>query len=183
MSNYIYCNGELYHYGVKGMKWGVRRSPEVQAVSKRYKEELKPHRKELNRKNSTVTLKKIGYETVLGERSVLLDMGAYADKRDNIRNYKQKKKDLQEKYEPEFKKAQSKAEKRLADEKAKKEADRNTLEAIVKRKAAGKKAAIGAVATIGGIAVATLIADYTLTQQYGVSPRDIFKIGKAAVKL
>ena len=28
MADYIYCNGELYHYGVKGMKWGVRRSKE-----------------------------------------------------------------------------------------------------------------------------------------------------------
>lgn len=25
MSNYIICNGELYHHGVKGMKWGRRR--------------------------------------------------------------------------------------------------------------------------------------------------------------
>ena len=25
MPNYIYTGGELYHYGVKGMKWGVRR--------------------------------------------------------------------------------------------------------------------------------------------------------------
>ena len=26
MSNYIYYNGELYHHGVKGMKWGVRKA-------------------------------------------------------------------------------------------------------------------------------------------------------------
>lgn len=25
MSNYVIANGELYHWGVKGMKWGVRR--------------------------------------------------------------------------------------------------------------------------------------------------------------
>ena len=25
MGNYIVCNNELYHHGVKGMKWGVRK--------------------------------------------------------------------------------------------------------------------------------------------------------------
>lgn len=25
-NNYVICNGELYHWGVKGMRWGVRKS-------------------------------------------------------------------------------------------------------------------------------------------------------------
>lgn len=25
-NNYVLCNGELYHYGVPGMRWGVRRA-------------------------------------------------------------------------------------------------------------------------------------------------------------
>lgn len=26
VNNYVICNGELYHYGVPGMRWGVRRA-------------------------------------------------------------------------------------------------------------------------------------------------------------
>lgn len=177
MSDYIYYDGELYHYGVKGMKWGVRRSPEVQAVNKRYKEELKPHQKELRSKNRTVSLKKLAYDSVIG-RSTITDIGAYADKAVNRREYKQKRKELQEKYEPEFQKAKSQAEKRLAEEKAQK----NTPEAISKRKAAGKKAAIGAVAAMGAITVTSLIANHSIKKEFGMNIVEGINMALAAKK-
>lgn len=31
MSDYIYTGEELYHYGVKGVKWGVRRKAKKDA--------------------------------------------------------------------------------------------------------------------------------------------------------
>lgn len=42
MSDINYQNSELYHYGVKGMKWGIRRrSPEEKAAARRAKGEKK----------------------------------------------------------------------------------------------------------------------------------------------
>lgn len=41
MSIYILYHGELYHYGVKGMKWGVRRTPEQLGHKKALKKQSK----------------------------------------------------------------------------------------------------------------------------------------------
>lgn len=32
MSDYVVINGELYHHGVKGQKWGVRRNTRLKSV-------------------------------------------------------------------------------------------------------------------------------------------------------
>lgn len=55
--DYIYMNGELYHYGVKGMKWGHRKSP-VQTIKgasarrTKSKRELTPEEKAARRKKA-----------------------------------------------------------------------------------------------------------------------------------
>lgn len=55
--NYTFCNGELYHYGVKGQKWGVRRYEKKASKARAKAKEYKMYSDDYNSKNYTVKLK------------------------------------------------------------------------------------------------------------------------------
>lgn len=57
MSNYIYKDGELYHYGVPGMRWGVRRAEKKRQTLLSAADKAKRF-SEIARKDSEVYLKK-----------------------------------------------------------------------------------------------------------------------------
>lgn len=56
MNDYIIHNGELYHWGVKGMRWGHRKGPKEsspQLNPKKQKKELTPEEKKARGKSRT----------------------------------------------------------------------------------------------------------------------------------
>lgn len=60
MSDYIIKDGELYHYGVPGMKWGIRRS----------REKLSKRIDKLTRSNDTLRDRKITYDKLAAQNEV-----------------------------------------------------------------------------------------------------------------
>jgi hypothetical protein len=74
MSNYIYNGGELYHYGVKGMKWGHRKArPRSELTDKQIKKYAKKgYAKDAYNSNKTVAGK--AYDRFTGAHKINADM-------------------------------------------------------------------------------------------------------------
>ena len=59
--DYIAHNGELYHYGVKGMKWGVRQK-QTQSVKTTNAQKVKERQQEMRRLQNEYKLAKRAYK-------------------------------------------------------------------------------------------------------------------------
>lgn len=59
MSDYVIANGELYHYGVKGMKWGVRKKYDYTDVDRK-RDTMKTAKKAYNKSFSKAYNRAIG---------------------------------------------------------------------------------------------------------------------------
>lgn len=62
MGKYVVCNNELYHYGVKGMKWGVRRDHAIRARVVAYTRKLNSNQLKKLEKMKLKRDKKAKYE-------------------------------------------------------------------------------------------------------------------------
>ena len=125
MSDYILCNGELYHHGVKGMKWGVRKKTYDTAVEKRkaYQQANKEYNKAFNK----------AYRKTLGSLSPIKKHRVASKNRWDEANEKVK---VLDKARKEFKDAQKaiKAERKDLKREAKIERLTNKVNKLMKQK-------------------------------------------------
>jgi hypothetical protein len=94
MSNYIYYNGELYHYGVKGMKWGERHAEDVAAAKVSYKQAKKNWEK--NRRHGDRAVSQDAYSDMIKKKAEYNSL--------KVRNPKNSEKAYAKTYKKEFSK-------------------------------------------------------------------------------
>lgn len=85
MSNYILYNGELYnadelkHYGVKGMKWGVRKKRDGSNILQRIRQKTKERIADQERRALVKDARNVTYKAPSGKHAAVY--GKYRQKR------------------------------------------------------------------------------------------------------
>ena len=119
---------ELQHYGVKGMKWGVRRAKEVKAVNSAYKQRKKKLESDFNKEFNSAYKQHMRSLPFTKKRKQSLNDAYNASEK-----YGQAKKALDKEFKSKFKKAATAADKRMTAEKVKKKLEKQKYKDTIKQ--------------------------------------------------
>lgn len=119
---------ELQHYGVKGMKWGVRRAKEVKAVNNAYKQRKKKLDADFNKAYNAASKQHNRSLPFTQKRKQALKGMADAGWK-----YNKAKEALDKEYKTKFKKAATAADKRMTAEKVKKKLEKQKYKDTIKQ--------------------------------------------------